>query len=115
MTQVLAVESAEDKVDLFLLIWDVAEGSKVRTEVLHWDHRTRRIQPNRFLSRSISDYGVVRLCCKHIVDLSVTEEKHHTLLHNVLEDKVLIIVANLDDIWQDEVIDAQLPALVVLW
>ena len=81
--------------------------------MLNWDHRACWVYPYRLLSRPISDYGVIRLCCKHIVDLSVTEEKHHTLLHDVLEDKVLIIVANLNHIRKDEVVDTQFPALVV--
>ena len=45
----------------------------------------------------------------HIKYLAISEEKHDARLHHVLEDEVLIIVANLVDIAHDEVIQSCLP------
>ena len=66
--------------------------------MLNWDHRTRWVESNRFIVRSIRDHRVVWLGTEHIVDLPITEEKHHALLHDILKDKVLIIITNLDDV-----------------
>ena len=52
----------------------------------------------------------MRLDLHHIKYLAVSEEKHDTRLHHVLEDEVLIIVANLVDVAHDEVIQSCLPS-----
>ena len=46
----------------------------------------------------------MRLDLHHIKYLAVSEEKHDTSLHHVLEDEVLVIVANLVDVTHDKVI-----------
>ena len=45
----------------------------------------------------------------HIEDLAVTEEKHDTSLHHVLEDEVFVIVADLIDVAHHEIIQSRLP------
>ena len=52
----------------------------------------------------------MRLDLHHIKYLAVSEEKHDTSLHHVLEDEVLVIVANLVDVAHDEVIQRCLPS-----
>lgn len=64
--------------------------------------------------RAISNERCIRFNRKVIEDLTVTEKKHHTRLHNVLEDEILIIVADLDNIGEDEIIKTELPRLVVI-
>ena len=58
--------------------------------------------------------GSVGFGCQVIKHLSVSEEQHHTLLHDVLENEELIIIADLDNVRADQVIQDQLPALVIV-
>ena len=46
----------------------------------------------------------------HIKYLTVSEEEHDACLHHVLEDEVLVIVANLVDVAHDEIIQSCLPS-----
>jgi hypothetical protein len=98
VTQILAVESSENEINLLFLIRDVAEGREVRAEILYWDHRASRVYSDRPITWSIRNNRVIRLCRKHIIHLSITEEKHDARLQNVLEDEVLIIITDLDNI-----------------
>ena len=52
----------------------------------------------------------MRLHLHHIKYLTVSEEEHDACLHHVLEDEVLVIVANLVDVAHDEVIQSCLPS-----
>ena len=46
---------------------------------------------------------------EHVPDLSISEEELDTRLHHVLKDEVLIIVARLENIRIDEVIERCFP------
>ena len=52
----------------------------------------------------------MRLNLHHIENLSISEEKHDTSLHHVLEDKVFVIVANFVDVAHDKIIQSCLPS-----
>ena len=52
----------------------------------------------------------MRLRFHEIVHLSVAVEEHHAGFHHVLEDEVLVIVANLVDVAHDKVIQSCLPS-----
>jgi hypothetical protein len=75
VAEVLAVESSKNKVDFLFLVRNVAEWRKVGTEVLHWHHGACREDPNRFIAGTIGDHWCVWFSSKHIVNLSVSEEK----------------------------------------
>ena len=51
----------------------------------------------------------MRLQLHEIEDLSVAIEKHDAGLHHVLEDKVLVIVADLVNVAHHKVIESSLP------
>ncbi len=55
------------------------------------------------------DWGM-RLLFHKVENLAVTEEEHHTRLHHILEDEILVIVADLADIAHDKVIEGSLPS-----
>lgn len=74
VAEVLAVESAEDKVNLLFLVRDVAEGCEVGGEVLHRDHGTGRVDTDRLITWTISNQRGIWLRSKHIVHLSITEK-----------------------------------------
>ena len=114
VAQVLGVEGPEDKVNLFLLVTDVGEGSEVLAKVLARDHSTSWEQSHGLVVGPVRNQRVVRLGFKHIVDLAISEEEHYALLHYVLEYEVLVVVADFDDIRHDEVVEHGLPASVIL-
>jgi hypothetical protein len=51
----------------------------------------------------------VRPALEVLHDLSISEEREDHLFNDVLEDKVLVIVAELDDIRLEEVVKGELP------
>jgi hypothetical protein len=114
VAQVLSIKSPEDKVNLFLLIADVREWCEILAKVLTRDHSTSWEQSDGLVVGPVRNQRVVRLGFKHIVDLAISEEKHHALLHDVLKNEVLVVVANLDNIRHDEVVEHGLPASVIL-
>ena len=98
MAKVFAIKGTENKVNFFFLIRNVAEWSEVGTKVLYWNHTTCGVKSENLFVRSCCNQREVRLRAKHVIDLSVTEEQHYTLLHNVLEYQVLVIVTTLDNV-----------------
>ena len=60
-----------------------------------------REDSNRALIRALGDHGCVGFELHQIEDLTVTEEEHDTGLHHILEDEVLIIVADFIDVAHD--------------
>ena len=51
----------------------------------------------------------VRLFLHHVIDLGISEEEHHTRLHHVLEDEVLVVVADFKDVLHYEIVEGCLP------
>lgn len=98
VTNIFAVESSENEVNFLFLVTDVAERSEVATEMLNWDNTTWWVHTDWLIMGSIRNKGCIWLGTKCIENLSVAEEHHHTGLHNVLEDKVFIIIADLDNV-----------------
>lgn len=98
VTQVLAVESSEHKVNFLFDIRNVTKRSQERTEMLSWNHPTSWVQTEQLVVGPVSHDRIVRLAFEHIVDLAIAEEKHYAGLHLVLENKVLVVVANLNDV-----------------
>lgn len=74
MAKILAVESAEDKVDFLFLVTDVAKRCKVRTEVLNRDDTTWWVNTNWLFVWTISYKRCVWFSTEVVKDLSVTEK-----------------------------------------
>ena len=51
----------------------------------------------------------MRLDFQHVEDLTVTIEEHDASLKHVLEDEVLVIIADFDNIALDEIIKRSFP------
>jgi hypothetical protein len=98
MTQVFAIEGTEDEVNFFLLVRDIAERSEVATEMLHWNDTTRWVYPDWFVVGAQCDKWCVRFGTERIKDLAISKEKHDTRLHNILENEVLVVIANFDNV-----------------
>ena len=109
MTEILAVHSPENEVALLFRITNVAEGGTVARKVLTGQEAGLREYANWTIIRSLGYYGCMGLQLHHIEDLAVTEEKHDTSLHHVLEDEVFVVVANLIDVAHHEIIQSRLP------
>lgn len=114
MAEVLTVESAEDKVNLLLLVGNVAEGRKIATEMLDWDNTTSWEHAMWFVMWSNHDERSIWFGGQRIKYLSVSEEHHDTRFHDILENEVLIIIANLNHIRQDQIVQNELPPLIIL-
>ena len=63
----------------------------------------------RLLVCTLCNDGSVRTLLHQVEHLSIAEEEHDTGLHHVLEDEVLVIVADFIDVAHDEVIEGRLP------
>lgn len=100
VADVLAVESTEDKINFFLLVWYVAEWCEIGTEVLHRKYRAGGVDADWFVIWTSCYEWQVRFGTEHVIDLAIPEKEHYAWFHDVLEDEILVIVANFVDIWQ---------------
>lgn len=51
----------------------------------------------------------MRLLFDEVENLTIAVEEHHASLHHVLEDEILVVVADLKDVARNQVIDGRLP------
>ena len=77
--------------------------------MLAWEQTCLREHSTWLLVDSLCDNRRMRLQLHEIEDLSVAVEKHDACLHHVLEDKVLVIVADLVNVAHHKVIESSLP------
>ena len=78
VANVFAVESAEDEVDFFFLVRDVAERSEVATEMLHWDNAARWEYTDWFVVGAHGNKWCIGFGRERIKDLAISKEEHDT-------------------------------------
>jgi len=105
VAEVLAVQGPENEVAVFFLRRNKAKRSEVGREFFDWDDSTRWEGIRAFFGGSIYCDRSVRLLLHQIQNLLISEEHDYALLDHVLEDEVLIVIAHLDDVRVDNVVD----------
>ena len=77
--------------------------------MLHRQHTTWREEPDRSVVRAYCGYRRIRFALQLVPDLFVTEEKVDARFHHVLENEIFVIIAGLENIGVDKVIEGGFP------
>ena len=109
LAEVLAVHRTENEVALFLGVTNIAEWCAVTREMLAWEDAGLREDSAWLLISALGNDWSVWALLHQIKHLTITEKEHDARLHHVLEDEVLVIVANFINVAHDEVIKSSLP------
>ena len=109
IAQVLAVEGTENIVGLFFLIRYVTEGASISRELHAWKESSWWVSTHYPVCASDAHYRSMRPAFNHFHDLPISEEGEYGLLNDILEDEVLVIVAELNNICLQEVVQGKFP------
>jgi hypothetical protein len=92
ITEVLAINGSENIVAFLFLIRDVTEGTRIRGELHARQNSCGRIGSDNSICSCDSNYRSMRPGFQILHNLAITEEWEDSLLNDLLEDKILIIV-----------------------
>lgn len=109
VAEVLAVEASENVITVLSAVRHEADGGKHGRELAHRDNSARRVSTDDALLRVEAEHRCVRLGSHEVKNLPVSIEEEHAELHHVLEDEVLVVVALLQNVRVDDIVDSQLP------
>jgi hypothetical protein len=109
IAQVLAVEGTENIVGFLFLIRYVAEWARISRELHAWKETSRWVSTYYPVCASDAHYRSMWSTFNHLHYLPVSEEGEYGLLNDILEDEVLVIVAELNDICLQKVVQGKLP------
>ena len=109
IAQVLAVKGTENVVGLFFLIRYVTKGASISRELHAWKESSWRVSTYYPVCASDAHYRSMRPAFNHLHHLPISEKGEDSLLNDILEDKVLVIVAELNDICLQKVVQGKLP------
>jgi len=109
LAEILAVHRPKYEVALLFGVTDIAEWSTVAREMLHRKNTALRKDAACLVIRARRYYRRMWFYLAEVKHLSVPKEKHDTGLQHVLEYEVFVVVAALDYVAHDQIIDSSFP------
>ena len=115
VAEVLTVKRSEYEITFILLVTDVGEGREVGSESETGEDATGRVGADDAVGAGDTDDWRVGLGLEVVEDLTVAEEGRQTRVHHVLEDEVLVVVAELQNVCFQQIVQRQFPLGTTLY
>lgn len=115
ITEIFAIESSKDEVAVFFTVRDKSEWGKPAGEFLKWNYTIWWVSADDFILRVCANHWSMRFAFHEVYDLSVSLENHKTCFNHVLENEIFVIIAHVDHIGQNNIINSHFPLICLIY